>query len=320
MNDLLISVIVPIYNVEDYVEKCLKSLLSQTYGNFEVLAINDGSTDNSGKIVKRLASYDKRIVYIEKPNGGLSDARNTGIKASKGELITFIDSDDYVDIDYLSNLYAPFKSNKQIDVVACSLRPVNANNEILKHRAYKQALYSGVDALKEVLYSRNLECYSCGKIFRRELFDNILFTKGRLFEDIDIIYKLLLNAKLVQVLEYEGYNYLQRSGTITSSSFNQKQMILLEIMNEMKEFVQLEKPCLLPAVYRRISFSYIWLISKISISGTTNDTNLKLLIDKLDKISMIVLKDKESSLIDKLKIVLLKILGPERFARIYYRI
>ena len=317
MGNPTISVIVPVYNVECYLEKCLMSLINQSFDDYEVIVVNDGSTDNSGTIARKIASDNKKIRYIEKKNGGLSDARNVGILNSKGEYLVFVDSDDYVDSDYLEIMFSPFLRDDEIDITACTLRMVRDDGTELNNALYHEALYSGVSALKEVLYSRNLECYCCGKIFKKSLFRDFLFTKGRLFEDIDIIYKLLIKARKVLVLYYSGYKYLQREGAITKVTFNKNQLVLIDIMEEMKSYIVKNVPFLINGVYRRMSFSYLWLITKNEMSKNRDKLITCEIHNRLKAIAPLVLKDKESSKKDKLKIILLFVMGDHCFSRLY---
>lgn len=172
-----ISIIVPVYNVEKYLERCLDSILSQSFNAFELILVNDGSTDNSYKICEKYSYNDKRIKLINKENGGLSSARNAGIEASQGEYIGFIDSDDYIDKFMYEILYNYAEKNKS-DIVICKYKKVDANfgmNENLNYNV-EEINYSNFQALNQLYEENNIEfVVMWNKLYKRSLFDNIKF-------------------------------------------------------------------------------------------------------------------------------------------------
>ena len=184
-----ITVIVPVYNVEHYLDKCLDSLINQTYKNLEIIVINDGSTDNSGIICQEYAQKDNRIIYIEKENGGLSDARNVGLDKMTGSYVTFIDSDDWVESDYVEVLY-----NKLIEYRAdiavgnyCKFNESDSNFYFHISGNYFEKLYDNV-SIVDCLNDSNRLLNSAlivawGKIYRKEIISNFRFPVGRVTED-----------------------------------------------------------------------------------------------------------------------------------------
>ena len=177
-----ISVIVPVYNVEKYLSKCLDSLANQTLKDIEIIIVNDGSPDNSQKIIDEyVKKYNNMKSYI-KENGGLSDARNFGIKKATGEYISFLDSDDYVTHDMYERMYEKAISNN-FDIVVCDLNYVT-DDKITK-------IYSRIEKDTDNIKKEMLDIYpsACNKIFKKELFDSgIEFKKGVLFEDVEFLY------------------------------------------------------------------------------------------------------------------------------------
>ena len=137
MENQLISIIVPIYNVEKYLKQCIESIISQTYRNIEIILVDDGSPDNCGKICDEYSQKDKRIIVLHKENGGLSDARNKGIDIAKGDYLTFVDSDDFVNIDYIEKLYNSIKFNNT-KLAQCGISKVDENNEIIEKLNYEK--------------------------------------------------------------------------------------------------------------------------------------------------------------------------------------
>jgi glycosyltransferase involved in cell wall biosynthesis len=208
----LISVIVPVYNVEQYLEECVKSIQNQTYKNLEIILVDDGTKDNSGKMCDEFAKTDSRIKVIHKANGGLSDARNFGIDASNGKYIQFIDSDDYIDLDMLELLYNNLKKHNA-DISMCSNYVLTENNCRLKGTGGFE-VYTREEALKEILLDKKVRFYAWNKMFARKLFDEIRFPKGRVFEDILTIPRLFEKAEKVVLDDVPKYYYRQRNDSI----------------------------------------------------------------------------------------------------------
>ena len=208
-----ISVIVPVYGVEAYLEKCLDTLVNQTLKDIEIIVINDSSPDDSQKIIDRYAKKYKNIKAFTKPNGGLSDTRNFGIKKATGEYIAFLDSDDYVKEDMYEKMYKKAKDGN-FDIVVCDLNIVYENSDVVKRA------YSNIDNDTTNIKEAMLKIYPAAwnKIFKRKLFnDQITFKKGVWFEDVEFIYKILPYIKNIGVIHEPFNQYLQRKGSITKS-------------------------------------------------------------------------------------------------------
>lgn len=209
----LISVIVPVYNVEKYLKKCIKSIMSQSYTNLEIILINDGSTDNSGKICDELKEQDKRIKVIHKSNGGLSDARNAGLKIANGKYIGFVDSDDYIAEDMFETLYNINKKyNSDISIV--SFYEIYKDKIIGVRDSKKLQELTKIDAMKELLIDTNIQSYAWNKLFRRELFEGLEFPTNKNFEDIATTLLLFEKANKVVLLEEPKYYYVRRDDSI----------------------------------------------------------------------------------------------------------
>ena len=218
-----ITVIVPVYNVENYLNKCLDSLINQTYKNLEIIVINDGSTDNSGIICQEYAQKDNRIIYIEKENGGLSDARNVGLDKMTGSYVTFIDSDDWVEPDYVEVLY-----NKLIEYQAdiavgnyCKFNESDSNFYFHISGNYFEKLYDNV-SIVDCLNDSNRLLNSAlivawGKIYRKEIISNFRFPVGRVTEDAVFNLKILLASKSIVYINKASYIYRVRSGSISNT-------------------------------------------------------------------------------------------------------
>lgn len=186
-----VSIIIPVYNMEQYLIKCLDSVINQTLQDIEIICINDGSTDHSLEILKEYASKDNRIIIIDKENGGLSSARNAGIKKSTGEYIGFVDSDDWISLDYFELLYNT-ATKHNADIACCSISKVIEGNprkyfEIKNEKVYKETKdkYKAADIPQK--------CYVVNRIYKREkvLMTEVLFELGILFEDMEWTHKIL---------------------------------------------------------------------------------------------------------------------------------
>lgn len=211
--DELISVIVPVYNVERYLEKCVNSILIQTYKNIQIILVNDGSTDNSGKLCDKFEYEDARIQVIHKSNGGLSDARNAGLKIAKGSYIGFVDSDDYIAPDMFETLYRlNRKYNSEISIV--SFYEIYNEKVIGVRDSGNLEELSKIEALKELLIDTKIQSYAWNKLYKRELFNDLEFPTGKNFEDIATTLLLFEKANKITLLETPKYYYIRRDDSI----------------------------------------------------------------------------------------------------------
>lgn len=223
----LISVIVPVYNVEEYLEECLDSLLKQIFENYEVLLINDGSTDNSQLICEKYVQSDKRFHLFNKENGGLSDARNYGIEKAKGNLITFIDSDDYVEKEYLQELLNNLKKNNS-DISIVAHRRIDETHHISYEMTLgKNMTLNNKEALKNMFYQKNISIAAWGKLYKISLFDNIKYRKNALYEDILTTPLLFEKADIISYSSKVLLNYRIRKNSITESQFSENTFHML---------------------------------------------------------------------------------------------
>ncbi len=252
----LISIIIPMYNVQDYIEKCLKSVIEQTYTNIEVLIIDDGSKDNSYNLAKQFLQNDNRIKIIQQENGGLSDARNTGIIKAKGDYLFFLDSDDYIPPYCIEYLYDLISSNKtKISIGAHTI--LKNKKSIYKGIGKNQIkVYSQKEILKEILYDVNVDLSAWAKLYKKELFKNIKYPKGLCFEDTATTYKLLYLCDKVSVGGNSVYFYNIRQNSITTKSDFSKKIQLIENTKEMCSSILEKYPDLEDYTNKRIVWSY----------------------------------------------------------------
>ncbi|HEL2051871.1 TPA: glycosyltransferase family 2 protein [Streptococcus suis] len=241
MNTPLISIIVPVYNVENYLDECIRTVLGQTYSNWELLLINDGSTDSSGSMCDDYARRDDRIRVIHKNNGGLSDARNAGIDNCTGEYITFLDSDDGIRGDFLEECVTTANQH-DVDIVIGHFFIWDENNQTFLYfvdQAQKDTteVISAQEALNRQVVWKNLNTapfvVAWGKLFRASLFNTVRFPKGKVFEDEYTIHKTLLESNTVALINKEFYMYRRHGNSIMTSHFSiSKAMNLVEALEE----------------------------------------------------------------------------------------
>jgi glycosyltransferase involved in cell wall biosynthesis len=219
----LISIVVPVYNVEQYLEQCLKSIIAQTYQKLEILLIDDGSTDRSSIICDTYSALDSRIKVIHKANGGLSSARNKGLDISKGEYISFVDADDFVAPEFIRDLYeALVDVNAELAVCNCQYVDCNYNAIHTHDDCYviKDGVRKGTELMSSYMFEK-LDCmYTVvwNKLYKRNLLLTLRFPIGRMHEDEFISYKIIYNANLIACLSKRLYFYVQRKQSITSVS------------------------------------------------------------------------------------------------------
>lgn len=228
-----VSVIVPVYNVETYLVPCIESILCQIYPHFELLLVDDGSTDGSGAICDAVANTDSRIKVIHKPNGGLSDARNHGMRCARGKYITFIDSDDTVTKDFLSILVT--KAEEQnADIVQCNFA---LREEDLHTGTQSELLCDGSEGLRRFLIRDTVYVAACGKLYKRGLFQDVAFPLGRINEDHCTVYKTIYKANKIICIDYALYWHRMRAGSIMHTPFSGKNLELANVADEIRQFL-----------------------------------------------------------------------------------
>ncbi|MBQ9768212.1 MAG: glycosyltransferase [Lachnospiraceae bacterium] len=285
----LISIVVPVYNVEAYVDICVCTLVAQSYRNIEILLVDDGSTDSSGSLCKRWAEKDSRVIYIHKENGGAASARNAALDVCRGQLITFVDSDDYIDENYIEVLYRAMKA-EDADISICGWKNETSSGIGASDTSRGTVCYDKTEALKKLFYQEDYDTAMWAKLYRAELFEAIRFPVGNIYEDIAIIYKVFELAEKVVYSEYAGYHYLLRDTGTTLKTFSKKKMDLIDVADEMEEYVLKHCPGVSDAMkskYVRANF-HIYL----QIPRTDEFKEERARIEKnIDKYRKSVLKD-----------------------------
>lgn len=242
MEQNLISVIIPVYKVEEYLDKCVESVINQSYKNLEIILVDDGSPDSCPKICDEWAKKDNRIKVIHKSNGGLSSARNVGLDIAKGDYIMFVDSDDHIDNNICEHLINLIKQHN-CDLAMCELQLFYKNN-LIKDDIEEQCIKYSNDEVINQLYNTKINhlMVACGKVFKRHIFDEIRFPINKLHEDEFTIHKILHNTKSFVTTNLKLYNYLQRENSIMSSRTEKSALHALEAFEDRFQFLSKEYP------------------------------------------------------------------------------
>lgn len=257
MQQPLISVIVPVYKVVNYLDKCVESILVQTYKNLEIWLVDDGSPDRCGEMCDEYAKADSRIKVVHKKNGGLSDARNVALDAMTGEYVAFVDSDDSIAKDYIEVLYGLIeKCHAQMSVVdfAFDYEGIPQHFEV---RKYKEKCYSAREAIEEMFYQGDFDDYAWCKLYHKSLFKDIRFPKGLLYEDTFVSYRVMALCDKIAFCNKQLYNYLIREDSIEGQPFSAAKLdSALKIFDSMEnEHYDLIKPVRKSFNCRMLSFA-----------------------------------------------------------------
>lgn len=232
-----ISIIVPVYNVGNYLAKCLDSLIGQTYQNIEVLVVNDGSEDHSEEIIQDYVKrFPEKIRAFKKENGGLSDARNFGIEQATGDYFGFVDSDDYVTCDMFEEMVS-LAVKHDADMVICNIQKVDEFGNMTQRLSQIPNMPEKIDLKNHFSVFSDVSYFACNKLFKKELFLEKRFKKGVHFEDIQLIPQLLLKCKTIAQTQKYHYQYLERTDSI-SKSHTEKGLDILKAVKDVEIFFQ----------------------------------------------------------------------------------
>lgn len=269
-----ISVIVPVYNVEQYLERCVNSIINQTYTNLEIILVNDGSTDNSGKLCDELAKKDERIRVIHKENGGLSDARNRGIDEAESDLVGFIDSDDYIDSDMYEVLLKNL-NNTDADLSMCALYDVYNNTPEAQVTNKETWELSSEQAIKMVMEAKILSVTAVNKLYRKSLFTDLKFEVGKIAEDAFIMIKLLDKCEKIVATNEKKYYYVHRENSITTQKFSTKFLNVIEAYEQNSNIILEKYPKLKDVAQTRMNWAYFYVLDRLLLDDNYNDKELE---------------------------------------------
>lgn len=254
----LITIIIPIYQVEKYLRKCLDSVLSQTYKNLEIILVDDGSPDKCPQICDDYANKDKRIKVIHKKNGGMSDARNVAMKIATGKYIGFIDSDDYIKSDMYEVLYEDLKKTNS-DVSICNYKKVFENQKSNDDENNKEIFEYDTEEALRLLIENEFGNYAWNKLYRKDILNNIQFPEGKKMEDLAVMYKIFEKAKKVVYTNKVEYYYIQRKDSILGNIDLKLTEDLCYFVTERYNYMNEKYPKLHDVLCKdRIKFTFIY--------------------------------------------------------------
>jgi len=246
----LISIIVPVYNVREYLDRCIESIVHQTYRELEIILVDDGSTDDSGSICDQWAEKDSRIQVIHKPNGGLSDARNAGLREARGEMIGFVDSDDYIHREMFSRLLEIMRREGS-DIVECEMQRFFESSDVVTEiQPAEIRTYDNHGAVEQLLLERWFHHTAPTKVYRRSTVKGILFETGKINEDVLWSYRAFHKANKVTYTGEPLYYYYQRMGSIMNTAYTEKRFHALDALQQRAEYIRKDYPALYPLALR----------------------------------------------------------------------
>lgn len=309
MENPKISVIVPIYKVEEYLDTCVKSILEQTYKNIEIILVDDGSPDKCPQMCDEYARQDSRIKVVHKQNGGLSDARNAGIDVATGEYITLLDSDDWITPNFVEVLIRTAqKYNTPISIVDTVETDGTKKSEMRYSTGWEyKNVYTAEEALKVIFLQHEFNTGAGAKLYHKSIFDDMRFTKGILYEDMDIVYKLIEKAQKVSFSPDAQYYYLQRTGSIVHAEFDARHFKLIEISETILKHIDEKYPNLHDAVLCRYLFSNMLILSRV-YKEKGFKAEKKQLCDNILTIKKEIYRNKDINTKQKIKVLIISTL------------
>lgn len=267
---MLISVIVPVYNIEKYVGKAIETIIGQTYRDLEIILVDDGSTDKSGEICEHYAGKDDRIVVVHQENGGLSKARNTGTRIAKGDAIAYIDGDDYIHPCYFEIL-AKNLTEHNADISVCGMQVVSENEyeELTHSKDVENAAVeiSAEEALEGMLSQKRFSLSSCAKLYKRKIAQSHYFPEQELFEDYYTVYRFFTEAAAVTYTDAGLYYYLKRAGSITKKKYSHQMMDYIKHGEQVIDHVKQSGQQLMDAAISRLVWACFYIVTHIDDSS-----------------------------------------------------
>lgn len=306
-NKDLVSIVIPVYNVELYLKKCMESIINQTYKNLEIIIVDDGSLDNCPKICDEYSKKDKRIKVIHKENGGLSDARNAGIDIATGKYITFVDSDDYVSHDYVEYMYSLIRKYKA-QIATCETEVINTEkNKLIKPTKFEENIevFSKKELFYNILFAQKVDVSAYSKLYETSLFKDIRYPKGVVYEDTATTYKLIEKCNKIVTGNKKCYYYCLRYGSISKKDgFNENEYDYIKNTEKMLNYLQEHYPDLEEAINRFDVYANFRILRLLLFTKPRNKEMEKKTFNNIKEKRMKVLKYKDTPRRDKIAIIL----------------
>lgn len=287
----IISVIVPVYNVEKYLNRCVDSILRQTLSDIEIILVDDGSTDQSGNICDTYAEKDSRIQVIHKENGGLSSARNCGIEKAQSPYIGFIDSDDYIAEDMYEVLFNEIVC-EEADIVMCGLYDCYEGKQPIVNEKKEKLVLNSKEAIKMVMEAKKTTVSAVNKLYKREIFETIRYAEGKIAEDAFAIVEVLMKANKIVYTSEQKYYYIHRKHSITTCNFREKDLDIIEAYKKNKILIENNFPEISDVAEMRYMWAHFWVLDKMMLAkGNCNKKLEKTIIKVLRKNCIFILRD-----------------------------
>ena len=298
-----ISVIIPVYNVEKYIKKCVDSVLGQTYADLEIFLVDDGSPDNCPAICDKYAEKDSRVKVIHKPNGGLSDARNAALDVMTGQYVTFVDSDDFIAPDAIETLYAALLRHNA-DIAVGNMKGVNEAGEISDF--YTPAAEETVLTGEEILSTLNQPCAQ-NRLYKKDIFAELRYPKGRLYEDVFIYHGILAQTKKMVFTGTTVYYYLIRSGSIMHGEYNIRFTDIIDAIKSRYEWLDSIGQTKLADearlfIYSRVAVAY----AHLDKNDATHKKRLEEITEIYNECYAVLMKSPDIGAKQKIRLILLK--------------
>ena len=261
-----LSIIVPVYKVEEFLDKCVESILAQTFTDYELILVDDGSPDQCGAMCDTWAKKDSRIKVIHKKNGGLSDARNAGIDICKGDYIGFVDSDDYIS-ERMFEILVRNLETYDADISMCGYANVYAGGVRKESKDESVEVMTQEEAIHKILIGKELSVHAYTKLYRRFLFENVRYPYGKISEDAYIIMDIMDQVKKAVFTPCSLYYYVHRGDSINTGRFTKKDMTRIEAHKRNYEYISNAHPKLAKLAYERYLGAVAFIANKIAMSG-----------------------------------------------------
>ena len=258
----VVSIIVPVYNVEKYLNKCVDSILGQTFEEFELILVNDGSTDGSPSICRDYAGKDERVRYLTQENMGPGRARNVGIEAAAGKYILFVDSDDYIAVDMVEILYRNITAS-DADMATCGLYNVYQNRCIPQYEGTEQFVCGTAEAFGLLLIGEKIPGSSCNKLIKAEILKDIGYPEGIVYEDVGFHTELMQTVRSVHVDTTPLYYYVHRENSITTRKFDSDAMMFIYAYEDTLRVVEQKYPAILPEARFKLIWAYFAILDRM---------------------------------------------------------
>ena len=266
----MISIIVPVYNVEKYLRRCLDSLLEQTYSALQIILIDDGSTDASGDICDEYRLKDSRIEVLHKQNGGVAEARNDGLSLAKGKYIGFVDADDYVEKDMFMTLHEVL-IKEAAELAVCGYYEEYTDRTLKRGEGLGVAVYDNTKIYEDYFkMGGRLGSGTWNKLFKASVLEGIRYKKYVVGEDVEMLTRALLNVSKAVVTDYAGYHYIHREDSATQLKFRPDNMDIIRAVDDMVIFIKNNRPELLPNMY---AFHASWHVATLQVMNKAGDTS-----------------------------------------------